>query len=358
MLFRSLAQNGVFGQLRRTSCRMPISLLQGQHGNPRALIVRAAQLCCAIAMAGSAPAASDPPPPSGWESAKKPHASAGAAVSLASQSAPEQRGSASAPLFVQTIPAAESAADATHKEYERHEKPALDRRLTVGTEFLAAFTFLLFCFTAALWWVTYRLSKDARDASARQAWDMQNSLRIAGDMVCAANESATAATKSARIAGESAVRQQRAYVNVFKVFASWHPDATDKLRPITITVETRNAGQTPAHKVFGWMNSKNSKEMPLDFPRPSQDGQPQSVGLQAPGQVNHFQRPRTLVLDTESEIEIWQSGRESLYVWGEIQYIDAFDAPRQTRFRYVMTREGMHPDGGKFMSCNDGNDAT
>ena len=63
--------------------------------------------------------------------------------------------------------------------------------------------------------VTYRLSKDARDAGARQALDMQNSLRIAGDMVCAANESAAAAIKSARIAEQSAVRQQRAYVNVF-----------------------------------------------------------------------------------------------------------------------------------------------
>jgi hypothetical protein len=119
----------------------------------RALIAIA--LACWVSLAG----ASQPPIKGAGENVQKQDAKAEQA---AENRARETQGTASNPVFVKSLPSPESEADARHKQYEHQEKPTLDRWLTGGTVALAVFTFLLFCFTAALWYVTYRLSKDAR----------------------------------------------------------------------------------------------------------------------------------------------------------------------------------------------------
>ena len=169
--------------------------------------------------------------------------------------------------------------------------------------------------------------------------------------------SAEAAIRSAAIAEDTAKRQLRAYVNVFKACAVWSKDAHDAFRPVSIVVYTKNSGQTPANKVTSWAASKSSESPPEYFPR-LQDESLESVGLQGPGQINHFTLERPLVLGVESEISRWSSGKESLYVWGEINYTDAFGADRTTKFRLVMPKEGVRQDGGKFTSCSQGNEAT
>jgi hypothetical protein len=67
---------------------------------------------------------------------------------------------------------------------------------------------------------------------------------------------------------------------------------------------------------------------------------------------------RDLILDAEDEIKAWESGEKSLFVWGRINYEDAFGKPRFTAFRYVMPKEGTGPEGGKFRTCREGNEAT
>ena len=95
------------------------------------------------------------------------------------QGAKVERGTFDAPIFVSSVPAPVSDADARHKEYEHHEKPTLDRWLTYSTGALAAFTLGLAIYTAKLFRATVALSQDAKTASTNQAKDAANSLGIA-----------------------------------------------------------------------------------------------------------------------------------------------------------------------------------
>ena len=126
-----------------------------------------------ILIASSTVARSQLPLPSARGGVKHENASASQPTKSAAN---EARGTEADPLFIRSIAAPESSDDAKHKEYERHEKPSLDRRLTIGTELLAAFTFFLFVFTAGLFWVTYKLSREAKKGSETQELNMQDSI--------------------------------------------------------------------------------------------------------------------------------------------------------------------------------------
>jgi len=143
-----------------------------QRNNPGAAIGHALLLPVALVFAAHSHGASDSRVPSSRKHGEKPSKVAG-------QSAVEQRGTENAPLYVKSIPSPESEAEAAHRQYEYHEKPALDRRLTYSTIALAAFTLLLFIFTAALWWVTLQLSRQARAEGERHAAEMKESLGLA-----------------------------------------------------------------------------------------------------------------------------------------------------------------------------------
>lgn len=110
------------------------------------------------------------------------------------QATPEiKHGSASNPVFVQSVPSVESPDDANHKKYEHHEKPTLERLMGWGTFWLALFTLLLVIGTAVLAVFTYRLWSDARATAAASVKDTQDSLRIAAQSANAAMLSAKAA---------------------------------------------------------------------------------------------------------------------------------------------------------------------
>ena len=292
-------------------------MLQPQSLCQHALTSVSALLAAGLLSGCLAFAASDQPTPGERVSVQPPKTGAS---HPANQPTLEQRGTEVAPLFVKSIPSLENEAEAAHKAYERHEKPALDRRLTIGTELLAFFTCLLFCFTAALWMATQKLVKDAN---------------------------------------KSAERQLRAYLNVTNVYAVWSADVDDRNRPVTINVDFKNSGQTPAHAVTCWMRTESSAAEPAIFGRPPIE-HPDCVGVEGPGQKNHISAIRRLVtdeFDEVDEVQVWQRGEKALYVWGQIDYVDAFDVRRWTKFRFVMPREGAGEAGGKFRSCGSGNEA-
>ncbi len=106
-----------------------------------------------------------------------------------------------------TTSAPDSPEDVAHKQYEHHEKPMLDRWLTYSTVALASFTFFLFVFTAALWWATYRLSRDAREVATRQAREMQRALALS-------ETTANAAIESNNISRAAMIAEQRPWVSV------------------------------------------------------------------------------------------------------------------------------------------------
>ena len=209
--------------------------------------MRAVLLAASLIVGGAAIAASNPPVPSGRESVQKPNPSTD---KPASQPAYEQRGTEAAPLFVKSIPSAEDKDEAAHKEYERHEKPALDRRLTISTELLALFTFLLFVFTACLWWVTYRLSRDAKEASSRQAVQTESALAISKTAADAALASATAAKNHFDVAAEDLRRTHRAWVAFAKDEIPCTLEFSDnKLKSAGGLVRAINSGSSIANGV-------------------------------------------------------------------------------------------------------------
>lgn len=159
----------------------------------------------------------------------------------------KQKSTEQSPILVKSISAPDSPEDAAHKQYEHHEKPTLDRWLTYSTVALASFTFFLFVFTAALWWVTYRLSRDARKVATRQTGEMQRALALS-------ETAANAAIESNNISRAAMIAEQRPWVSVDAEIAGplaydaagwdagirWH---------IPLQYRLHHLGKTPATKV-------------------------------------------------------------------------------------------------------------
>ncbi|MEO7863654.1 MAG: hypothetical protein ABIU05_25105 [Nitrospirales bacterium] len=144
-------------------------------------------------------------------------------------------------------PAPDSPEDVAHKQYEHHEKPTLDRWLTYSTVALASFTFFLFVFTAALWWATYRLSRDAREVATRQAREMQRVLALS-------ETTANTAIESNNISRAAMIAEQRPWVSVdAKIAGPLAYDATGwdaGIRwHIPLQYGLQHLGKTPATKV-------------------------------------------------------------------------------------------------------------
>lgn len=209
-----------------------------RQGNSGTLVVRAPLLFCVLTLAASAvfaQAASQPPAPSGRVSGEQQQPKASQPVQ---SSAPEQRGTARAPLFIQSIPAAESASDAAHKVYEHHEKPTLDRWLTGSTVALAVFTLVLAIFTALMWVATYRLALHSKKTGDQQATDTKAALEIARDAANASKKSADASLIALRpwLSCKVEITEPLSF-----------NEAGDPIFKITFIVE--NVGKTPAMSV-------------------------------------------------------------------------------------------------------------
>lgn len=176
-------------------------------------------------------------------------------------SAVPSRGTEDAPLFVKPVPEVASVDDLDHKQFERVEKPRLDRPMTNATELLALFTFLLFCFTGALWWVTYRLSKDAKTTGTAQSLAMAKSIEEANRSASAMEEVAKATKDNAVLMKGILQKQMRAYL-AFESPAYVPRDATTSWR-YEIRFSIKNFGHTSAQAV-----NVNSKLAILSWPIP------------------------------------------------------------------------------------------
>ena len=95
----------------------------------------------------------------------------------------EQRGSDKFPIVVKITPDPEADANAAEEKQNRRESAIQEVRVADATYFLAVVTMLLAVFTGGLWFVTYRLAKDAKDTSKRQAEEMKNSLNLADEAI-------------------------------------------------------------------------------------------------------------------------------------------------------------------------------
>lgn len=163
---------------------------------------------------------------------------------------------------------------------------------------------------------------------------------------------ARAAEDAVRIADKTAERQLRAYVGVEYVSIF---DTREGQTP-TVSIAYKNFGQTPAVKIQ--LRSAYAISGPG---LPDFDDLPDLQGWNLPLNPNH--EAHTL---NKIDPEAWRHGRSALemhtktfYLYGRINYLDAFDRERSTKFRYEMqvSDDGI-VDGTPFIVCEHGNDAT
>ncbi len=193
---------------------------------------------------------------------------------------------------------------------DEDDKPTNDRIIAWSTVFLAGVTAILAIFTGYLWMATRRLVIGAE---------------------------------------KTAERQLRAYVFVIE------SSITDTDRPEIkrIAVRIKNTGQTPAFNVTHWQNAQI-------FLYPGTDIFPGKPNVQ----LSTSMLGLGMATDKLHEIEISPSegagiaaGTKGLYIWGEIEYVDAFKITRRTRYCFM---RGGHFDicGETLTYCEDGNGAT
>ncbi len=153
----------------------------------------------------------------------------------------EQKGTKNSPLYITgEIHTIKNEEEARENAKERNIKAETDATLVIYTGFLALFTFLLFCFTAALWWVTYRLSMASKETGERQASEMEKSLTIA-------KEAAQAAISGNKLNQKIFISSQRPWVTVPKIIP--HSRLNFNEDGLSFTIIARNAGHSPAMNV-------------------------------------------------------------------------------------------------------------
>lgn len=221
----------------------------------------------------------------------------------------KQRGTEQAPFFVKT-PGPTNQVERDYETYEKHEKPANERKITKATVTLAWITGVLAFFTAGLWLATYSLVRGAKD---------------------------------------TAEKELRAYVFVLSgsienLANGQHP---------TSRLVIHNFGKTPAHKltvICGMGFGKSFEELPTAAPPLTKP-----MGTLAPGGTveHHNSAPIAFAPDHMSALE---NGTYTLYVHGEIRYVDFLGKNRVTKFR-VMKSAKSGLSGPHLASCEDGNDA-
>lgn len=209
-------------------------------------------------------------------------------------------------------------------------------------------TIVIAFFTLTLWRSTDKLWAEANEAG-----------RIAKGAADAAKAAADAARESVENAKTSAEMQLRAYINVREAKVKWKIDETISRHRFSITVKVTNAGQTPARKATGWIAHKSvdSGESPRPFHELTGHEQP-SVSVYGPGQSSWFAYSPIVVVGEDEDVIAWSTGRKRLYVWGRMDYEDAFGKSRWTTFRFEMPQEACGRKGGRFRACAEGNDYT
>ncbi|MDI1262223.1 MAG: hypothetical protein PS018_03065 [bacterium] len=122
----------------------------------------------------------------------------------------------------------------------------------------------------------------------------------------------------------SSERQLRAYLGF-----EWGAVLLDSPAPSQVTawIRLKNYGSTPAYKVKAWLNfaRRPSNDEPFDQIRTAEN-----EGVLEP--TGNFNLSATLP-NTPAQLQAVVDGSHSVFVWGRVDYVDAFDRPRFYSFR-------------------------
>jgi hypothetical protein len=250
---------------------------------------------------------------------------------------------------------------ATHEQRQYHAKADHDSHeaespllsLIAGIEeFLEAHekslivlsTLAIAGFTGTLW----RATTGLQDLAAKQASDMDKSLRLAA-------KSAKVAERSVNTMERTAERELRAYAAIKHVFIRRTSVATPSnklLAKVTIV----NVGKTIAKNVRVALHVGTFDDLKGPFPIEHQKGE---VYLH-PNIDWNIQEESDHDIDAD-EGKLLVNKKKFVVVWGEISYFDGFSPmPRITAFRFT---QGMlvfadNLTGWDVTACDEGNDAT
>jgi hypothetical protein len=166
--------------------------------------------------------------------------------------------------------------------------------------------------------------------------------------------------RQTRILKDTAQRQLRAYVCVSSVLLKFpKPNVPE------IQVCLKNSGQTPAYNVRGWIHMW-IEEYPLRIvlPQPPADFQ-KSRQVMGPDCACTFVNVKDPPISVQS-LPLLGTTKGTIFGYGEVQYKDAFDIERYTKYRFIYGgREGVRkskPDSAGVVTAllkpdTDGNEA-
>jgi hypothetical protein len=162
---------------------------------------------------------------------------------------------------------------------------------------------------------------------------------------------------------KTAERQLRAYVLNFSttIFdgGSMNPKPfVDRAGQPGTVVEIKNFGQTPALEVVHWSEIEVAPVSREQYIKAPETLTKISTSVIGPGHTSNNSRWLNRALSTQ-EIDGIKNGTFAIYVYGRIEYVDAFKAKRWSTYKMRYTNAAWPPigNGGTTNFCSDGNQA-
>jgi hypothetical protein len=187
-------------------------------------------------------------------------------------------------------------------------------------------------------------------AMRRQGLSMRRQTTHIRRSASAARKSANAAAATVKIMQDTAEKQLRAYVYVVAAARQW-----DGVREPILKVQIKNAGQTPAYDCVRYAVEAVSPIFP------QHPGEFETI----PNNTQKYKSPippgeSVEIVSTALRVDPRQigeisRGRGAVYLFGRIEYRDAFGNNRESKFRLVCTGENI--TRGLFAVCDEGNTA-
>ena len=159
-----------------------------------------------------------------------------------------------------------------------------------------------------------------------------------------------AAVVANKIARESAEQQLRAYVSLDN--KSFRISGEARISGPVVRASVINTGQTPAYDLQHWMGI-GFYEVPLA--RALDEGTFTGLMTLGPGGSTDIEITKKDP-PTPEQVAALHAGKGNFYVWGRIEYRDAFGKSQFVNFKFVAA--GVHEEGGSFQRLPDGNDAS
>jgi hypothetical protein len=230
----------------------------------------------------------------------------------------DKRGTDEHPLSVNVIPTPEQKADAEKENASAKLNATDDRKLVEYTRDLVVVGIVQFA-VFVLQFVAF----------VTQAIYMRRTVTEMQNATGAAIRAAKAAEDTIGHMRKTAEQQLRAYLSIDSGMRKGDHTFTPKFK-----LRFKNCGQTPAYKGEGWVDIQ-VREYPL-----TSDLVPSENKM-----INRFEMPPTngfsarqinadnvaTIANRSGEFDV---GRIAFYIFGELNFVDAFDEPRWLKYRF------------------------